>query len=255
MSHILSYLEGNVLSLSFNRPERKNALTLEMYDILATALRDAMQNPQVKAVVLSGQGDSFTAGNDLQDFMMNPPKNIDTPVFRFLEALFEFNKPLLAAVHGNAVGIGTTMLLHCDLVYASDQAKFSVPFVKLGLVPEAGISYLLPQMVGHRKAAELLLLGDAFSSEIAKDLGIINGFVSADQLMNTVMEKAILIASLPPEAIRQSKALIKGPFKDVLKQTMIAEGEVFIKRLGSAETAEAISAFFTKRKPDFSKFE
>jgi enoyl-CoA hydratase/carnithine racemase len=255
MSAIIETLEGNVLTLSFNRPDRKNALTLEMYELLSTALRQANQNQAVKAVVLTGNGDAFTSGNDLNDFMMNPPKSVDTPVFRFLEALCDFSKPLIAAVNGVAVGIGTTMLLHCDLVYATQASKFSVPFAKLGLVPEAGISYLLPQMVGQRKAAELLLLGDSFTATVAQELGFVNQVVaSKEELALLVATKAKAISLLPPQAIRQTKALLKKPFTEQLKKAMLDEGEVFISRLGSPETAEAITAFFTKRAPDFSKF-
>lgn len=254
MSVVLEHLEGNVLTLRFNRPERKNALTLEMYELLSTALRNANENKEVKVVVLTGNGDAFTSGNDLNDFMMNPPKNIDSPVFRFLEALFDFSKPLIAAVNGVAVGIGTTMLLHCDLVYASQDAKFSVPFAKLGLVPEAGISYLLPLMVGQRKAAELLMLGDSFDANTAQSLGFVNQVASKEDLATLVATKAKALSLLPPQAIRQTKALLKKSFAPDLKQAMLSEGEVFISRLGSPETAEAISAFFTKRAPDFSKF-
>ncbi|MBM4290392.1 MAG: enoyl-CoA hydratase [Deltaproteobacteria bacterium] len=251
---VLSALEGRVLTVTLNRPERKNALTLAMYDALTAALRGAAEDPAVRAVVLRGAGGCFTSGNDLQDFMRSPPKSHDTPVFHFLAALLEFPKPLIAAVEGPAVGIGTTLLLHCDLAFAAEGASFQLPFGRLGLVPEGGSSYLLPLMVGHRRAAELLLLGERFGADDAARLGVINAAWPAEGFAARVAERAAAVAALPPEATRLSKQLLKAPFRDELARVMRAEGEVFIGRLGSPENAEAFMAFAQKRAPDFSRF-
>ncbi len=251
---VLSALEGRTLTVTLNRPERKNALTLAMYDALTAALNAAAEDPTVRVVVLRGAGGCFTSGNDLQDFMRSPPKSHDTPVFHFLAALLDFPKPLIAAVEGPAVGIGTTLLLHCDLVFAAEGAAFQLPFGRLGLVPEGGSSYLLPLMVGHRRAAELLLLGDRFGAEDAARLGVVNAVWPAEGFGERVAERAAAVAALPPEATRLSKQLIKAPFRDELARVMLKEGEVFIGRLGSPENAEAFMAFAQKRAPDFSRF-
>jgi enoyl-CoA hydratase/carnithine racemase len=252
--HILENRYESICEVRFNRVERKNALTLDMYDRLAEVLNEVDQDTQTKVLVFTGEGDAFTSGNDLMDFMKSPPTDIDTPVFRFLKALANFSKPLIAGVNGVAIGIGTTMLLHCDLVYASSNAIFQLPFIKLGLVPEAGASLLLPQMLGHRRAAELLMLGNKFTAIEAKDSGIINDHVPSDQLNTCVMEKAKALAALPPAAMRQTKALLKRVNRETLEQTMMIEGEVFMKGLGSPENREAFLAFFEKRSPDFTQF-
>ena len=251
---ILSTHQDGVLTLTLNRPTRKNALTLSMYEELAGALNASAVDPKVRVVVITGAGRMFTSGNDLQDFMNSPPTSSDTPVFYFMRALLDFPKPLIAGVDGPAVGIGTTMLLHCDFVYATEEALFQMPFIRLGLVPEAGSSYLLPLMLGQRRAAELLMLGDRFTAEQARTYGVINDVVPADQLSAKVTEKAEALSRLPPEAMRHSKALLKAPFKAELERVMRVEGEIFIERLRSPETAEAITAFFEKRTPDFSAF-
>ncbi|MCA9544597.1 MAG: enoyl-CoA hydratase [Myxococcales bacterium] len=246
--------QDRILTLTFDRPERKNALTLVMYDALADALNAAAEDGEVRVVVLTGAGAAFTAGNDLKDFMQRPPTDTDTPVFRFLKALATFPKPLLAAVNGAAIGVGTTLLLHCDLAYAAEGAVFQMPFTQLALVPEAGSSYLLPRALGHRKAAELLLLGEKFGADVAERAGLINGAVPAESLMDAVMAKARTLAGLAPQSVQASKRLMKAPFADTLAQVMLTEGRVFIDRLQSPELAEAIGAFFQKRAPDFSKF-
>lgn len=243
-----------ICEIRFNRPQRKNALTLAMYEQMATAMNEADQNNEVRVLLFTGAGDAFTAGNDLMDFMKSPPTNLDTPVFRFLKALASFSKPIIAAVNGAAIGIGTTMLLHCDLVYASENAKFQLPFIRLGLVPEAGASLIIPHMLGQRKAAELLMLGESFSATQAQEYGIINASISTDELYTLAQSKAKTLASLPPTAMRQTKSLLKSVHQDQLEAAMISEGEVFMKRLSSPETNEAIQAFFEKRTPDFSQF-
>ena len=198
---ILSELNEGILTLTFNRPNRKNALTLAMYTTLAEELSQAKEKSEVRAVVITGHGDAFTSGNDLKDFMQNPPQSLDTPVFAFLKEMLEFPKPILAAVNGAAIGIGTTMLLHCDFVYAHNEVVFQMPFIRLGLVPEAGSSYLLPLMAGHRKASELLLLGEKFDAQTAQEVGIINQVSSRDELM----DKTYTVA----------KKLAQDRFKDV----------------------------------------
>ena len=252
--HVVTRLEGKTLTVTLNRPDRKNALTLAMYDALTAALRGAAEDGEVRAVVIRGAGGCFTSGNDLQDFMRSPPKSHDTPVFHFLAALLDFPKPLIAAVEGPAVGIGTTMLLHCDLVFAAEGAAFQLPFGRLGLVPEGGSSYLLPLMVGHRNASELLLLGERFGAEDAARLGVVNAVWPAAELDERLAARVAAVVALPPEATRLSKALIKAPFRDTLARVMREEGEVFMGRLGSPENVEAFTAFAQKRAPDFSRF-
>lgn len=247
MSVILSELEGGVRTLTFNRPERKNALTLDMYEKLAAELGTAAEDPEVRVVVLRGAGGNFTSGNDLQDFMVRPPKGQDSAVFRFLMALVRFPKPLIGAVEGVAVGVGTTMLLHCDLVYAAEDAVFSMPFLKLALVPEGGSSLILPLMIGQRRAAELLLFGDKFDALTAQEAGIVNSAMPADQLYDHVAERAGTLAAMPPVAVRESKRLLKAPIQDQLEAVMADEGRVFIERLQSPELAAAITAFFKSK--------
>lgn len=244
----------SVMTLTLNRPSRKNALTLAMYDDLTAALKSAAEDTQIRAVIIRGAEGVFTSGNDLTDFMQNPPTSVDTPVFHFLRAILEFPKPLIAAVSGPAIGIGTTLLLHCDLVYADERAVFQLPFIRLGLVPEAGASLLIPRLAGHRRAAELLMFGEKFSAAEALDLGLINERVSSERLFERAQERAEALAKLPPEAMRQTKQLLKAPLYEELSQVMVAEGELFMKRLTSPETREAIEAFFAKRAPDFSRF-
>ena len=251
---IISDYNESCLTLTMSHTRRKNALTLEMYDELASALSQAADRSEVRTVVITGQGDAFTAGNDLKDFMTSPPTSTNTPVFRFLRELSTFPKPLIAAVNGVAVGIGTTMLLHCDFVYATEKARFHMPFIQLGLVPEAGASWLLPQKVGHRRAAELLMLGEPFDSIRAKELGIINDYTAEELLLETVYGVAHRLATLPPAALRQTKNLLKQTTQGQLEHVMTNEGEIFIDRLSSPETAEALQAFFEKRRPNFSSF-
>lgn len=248
-------LSERVLTLTLNRPGRKNALTLGMYTALADAIHDAESRADIRVLVIRGAGDSFTSGNDLMDFMANPPSDENSPVFRFLRALVGCTKPIVAAVHGHAVGIGTTMLLHCDLVYATPEASLQLPFVRLGLVPEAASSHLLVRMLGHARAAELLLLGEPFDGRFACELGIVTRLAERDALDETARSAALKLAALAPEAVRQSKRLMRERCTGPIGESMKSEAEVFSARLRSAEVAEAIGAFMEKRKPDFSRFE
>ena len=244
---------GPVLEIRFDRPKRKNALTQEMYRLAAEALAEAESDPAVRAVLFSGAGGVFTSGNDLQDFAQSPPTSPDTPVLRFLQALVGAGKPLVAAVEGPAVGIGTTMLLHCDLVYAAPSARFRLPFVNLGLCPEGASSLLLPRMMGHARAAELLLLGEAFSATHAHEVGIVTAVVEDDVLAHA-RARVQELAALAPAAVRATKALMKRADAGAVEEALHGEAEVFLARLRSPEAAEAFKAFFERRAPDFSTF-
>lgn len=250
MSDILTAQADGILTITFNRPDKKNALTSAMYATLADALEAADTDPAVRVILFTGNGGAFTSGNDLQDFLNNPPQGDNTPVFRFLRAISTASKPMIAAVSGVAVGVGTTMLLHCDLVYAGESAKLSLPFVNLALVPEAASSLLLPAMVGHHRAAELLMLGEAFTPATAKEYGIVNAVYPDDRLLTEATAVAVKLAAKPPTAMRLTKQLLKQAKGDVAGQ-MAAEGEHFRSQLKSAEAREAMTAFFEKRAPRF----
>ncbi|WP_298728209.1 enoyl-CoA hydratase [uncultured Ferrovibrio sp.] len=251
MSEILTTPADGILTITFNRPDKKNALTSAMYASLADALEKADTESDVRVILFTGNGGAFTAGNDLQDFLNNPPAGEETPVFRFLRAISTISKPMIAAVSGVAVGVGTTMLLHCDLVYAAENAKFSLPFVNLALVPEAASSLLLPRMIGHHRASELLLLGEPFTAATAKEYGIVNAVHAEDRLLDEAMQVARKIAAKPPTAVRLTKQLLRQSKGDVAGQ-MAAEGVHFRAQLKSAEAREAMTAFFEKRPPKFS---
>lgn len=251
--HVRAEREGRVLLLALARPEKKNALTRAMYAALAEALTEAGGDAQVRAVVLAGDGGTFTAGNDLFDFMTDPPRDETSPVFRFLHAAVAFPKPLIAAVEGVAIGIGTTLLLHCDLAYAGPSARFKMPFTDLGLVPEAASSLLLPRLAGPARAAELLLLGETFGAETAREIGLVNGV--DDDPLAVAMEKAEALAAKPPAAVRQAKALLRAPLTERVQETIREEAALFVERLTSEEAQEAFTAFMEKRPPDFSRFE
>jgi enoyl-CoA hydratase/carnithine racemase len=252
--HILTDLREGILTLRFNRPEKKNALTLAMYTTLAEAIGRADEDDAVRVVLISGTQVCFTSGNDLADFMNTPPIGKESPVMQFLGVLSQARKPLVAAVSGTAVGVGVTMLLHCDLVYAGESALFQLPFVNLGLSPEAGSTLLLPRMMGHQRAAELLLLGEAFSAEKAREVGIVNAVCPDGELLEMALHKAGQLAAQPAAAVRLAKALMKRGDATVVRETIAEEGERFMERLRSPEAAEALRAFIEKRKPDFSRF-
>ncbi|WP_035693308.1 enoyl-CoA hydratase [Azospirillum halopraeferens] len=246
--HILVSDADGVLEIRLNRPEKRNAITNAMYAAMADALERAAADPAIRAVLFSGAGDGFTGGNDLQDFLSAPPLGEDSPGWRFLTALRDAPKPLVAAVHGSAVGIGTTMLLHCDLVYAGRSARLALPFVRLGLVPEAGSSLLLPRLVGHQKAAELLILGEPFDADTAQALGLVNRVVEDEALPAAARAAAAAIAALPAAAVRETKRLLKRGAPG-LTDCMEEEIRVFRDRLRSAEFRETAAAFLEKRPP------
>jgi enoyl-CoA hydratase/carnithine racemase len=248
-------LADHVLTLVIDRPAKKNALTLAMYEAMTAALVRAREDASIRVILLRGANGVFTAGNDLLDFMQKPPTSADSPVGRFLEALASHPKPLVAAVEGIAIGVGTTMLLHCDLVYAAASTRFQLPFVPLGLGPEAASSLLLPQLCGHQRAAELLLFGEPFDGARALDLGLVNRVVEPEDLHEFARERAVTLATLPPASIRLTKRLLRAPVRASLEAVMHDESTAFFERLRSPEAAEAMSAFFAKRKPDFSRFE
>lgn len=246
MAEILTMLESQVLSISFNRPEKMNALTRSMYGQLAQELNSADQEFGIKAVVLTSEGGHFTGGNDITDFLEHPPTSGDSTVAAFLSAIHNFSKPLIAAVKGNAVGVGTTMLLHCDIVVASEDAKFSVPFASLGLVPEAGSSFLLPRMVGYHRAAELFLTGDSIDANFAEEIGLIN-YVCTDPY-EKAHEIALKIAKQPPQAIINTKALMKANIHDSVAAVMKAEFEIFALALESEEARIAFTNFLNRKR-------
>ena len=246
MSEILSMLESQVLSISLNRAEKMNALTRSMYRQLAEELNTADQEFGIRAVVITSEGDHFTAGNDISDFLDHPPTSDDSTVAAFLSAIHNFSKPLIIAVKGNAVGVGTTMLLHADIVVASETAKFSVPFASLGLVPEAGSSFLLPRMIGHHRAAELFFTGDTFDANYAQEVGIAN-YVAADPY-EKAHEIAVRIAKQPPQAIINTKALMKANIHDSVTAVMRAEFEIFSLALQSDEARQAFMQFLNRKK-------
>ncbi len=243
-----------ILTLSFNRAEKKNAITAAMYQQLAEALKDAEIDPAIRAILFAGSAQAFTAGNDLEDFLKNPPNSKDAPVFQFLWEISHASKPIVAAVAGVAVGIGTTMLLHCDLVYAADNAKFSMPFSQLGLCPEAASSLLLPHISGYQRAAEKLLLGEAFSAEEAHQMGFVNRILTVEELLPFAIKQAAKLAALPATSIRVTKQLMKKNRVVATEVQMAAEIEHFAAMLTAPEAKEAFTAFFEKRKPDFSQF-
>jgi enoyl-CoA hydratase/carnithine racemase len=245
MSQILSEQIGAVLLLKLNRPEKKNALTQDMYQTLATKINEAAGDFAIRCVVISSEGDSFTAGNDINDFANNPQMDEGSPVFNFLFAIHNFPKPLIAAVQGRAVGIGTTMLMHCDIVTANPNSIFSMPFVSLGLVAEGGSSYLFPRLVGHAKASEILLTGRSFTAEEALQMGLINQ-VSSDHL-SAAMKFAQELAEQPPTAVINTKALLKSGSHEALNQVMRAEGELFRMAMDSDEAQEAFMNFLMKK--------
>ncbi|WP_284619090.1 enoyl-CoA hydratase [Aquabacterium humicola] len=252
--HIKTATINGVLTIEIARPEKKNALTQAMYQAMADAINGAAQDNAVRALLITGQPGIFTSGNDLEDFMQRPPQGADSPVFRFMQALVACDKPVIAAVTGGAVGIGTTLLLHCDFVYVSDEARLAMPFVSLGLVPEYASSLVLPALMGHVRAAEKLLLGEPFTGATAVECGIANAVLPAAEVVPHARRMAERFNALPPGAVRDTKKLMRAPQREAILKTIATEGEIFGARLRSPEAMEAFQAFFQKRKPDFSKF-
>jgi enoyl-CoA hydratase/carnithine racemase len=253
VSDIITERTGSILRVQLNRPAKKNAMTSSMYVTLADVLNDAAKDEQIHVVLWHAAGDSFSAGNDVEDFLKNPPGPGESPQARLMKALINFDKPLIAAVRGAAVGGGTTMLTHCDFVYAGESTRFQTPFINLGLVPEFGSSYSLPARIGHLRAAELILLGVPFDARRAAELGLVTRVVPDRDLLATATETAEKLAQKPIGALRACKRLIKLPSREQVERAIKAENEEFASRVRSAEAREAFSAFIEKRPPDFKK--
>jgi enoyl-CoA hydratase/carnithine racemase len=255
---ILVSKAAGILTLEFKRPDRKNAITSAMYQTLADALNAAQGDSDVRSILIMGQPELFTAGNDLEDFMKTTRADDgvafgDRPVFQFMRALSGSAKPVVAAVGGLAIGIGTTLLMHCDLVYAADSTKFSVPFTQLGLCPEFGSSLLMPVAGGHARAAEKLMLGEPFTAQEAYDMGIVSKVVAPIELLTHARAQAAKLAALPANSIRTTKRLMTSSRKAQLEEAIATESRLFGEMLQGAEAKEAFTAFFEKRKPDFTK--
>jgi enoyl-CoA hydratase/carnithine racemase len=253
MSDILVHTENGVTTLTFNRPDKKNSITSAMYAALADALQAAEADPSLRCVVFQGHESVFSAGNDIGDFLNNPPATGESPVFRFLHGIAQFSKPVIAAVCGPAVGIGTTLLLHCDLVYAGDNAAFSMPFVNLGLCPEAASSLLVPQMMGYHRAAEALLLGEPFMAEAALEVGLVNRVLPPMEAAGYAQSVARKLAAKPLSSLLETKRLMKKGQTQQVLATMTEEGASFGRMLREPAAREAFGAFMERRKPDFSK--
>lgn len=251
---ILISKKNCILTITFNRPGKKNAITTAMYQTMANALKDAENDAEVRAIVFTGKQEIFTAGNDLDDFLRNPPQSTESSVYQFIQTLSHATKPIVAAVSGPAVGIGTTMLLHCDFVYAADNARFSMPFAKLGLCPEFASSFLLPQIAGYQRAAEKLMLGEAFSAQEACAMGFVNKVLPAAEVLAFAQVQAAKLVALPTSSLRATKRLMKGKQMAAIEAKIKEESVLFSEMLLSKEAKEAFTAFFEKRKPDFTKF-
>jgi enoyl-CoA hydratase/carnithine racemase len=251
MSDIITERSENILRIQLNRPSRKNAMTVAMYNTMADLLNDAAKDDQVRVVLWHGAGDSFSAGNDIQDFLKNPPGSGESPQARLIEALINFEKPIVVAVQGAAIGGGTTMLTHCDFVFAGESAKFQMPFVNLALVPEFGSSYSVPARSGYLRAAELILLGMPFSATRAADLGLVTRALSDAKLLETATQTARDLVKKPPAALRACKRLMRSSTREQLERAVKFENEEFSVRVRSAEAKEAFTAFLEKRKPNF----
>lgn len=252
---IKTAIVNGVASIEIARPEKKNALTRAMYQEMADTLVAVNSDKTVRAVLIQGQPNIFTSGNDIEDFMSSPPRDEEAPVFQFMRALVGCEKPVIAAVNGAAIGIGTTLLLHCDLVYVADDARLAMPFVGLGLVPEFASSLIVPRLLGHAKAAEKLLLGDPFTGVDAAECGIANAVLPATEVVNHARRVAERFNTLAPSAVRESKRLMRRHSAELVQETIKVEAEIFSARLRSPEAMEAFQAFFQKRAPDFSKFD
>jgi enoyl-CoA hydratase/carnithine racemase len=245
MTEIMSTRVGQTQVIRLNRPEKMNAITRDMYAGLTSALNEAAGDFGVRTVVITSEGDHFTAGNDIKDFMANPPTEESSDVARFLASLLEFPKPLIAAVKGNAIGVGTTMLLHCDIVIAAPKANFSMPFTSLGLVPEAGSTKLFPELVGYQRAARIFMTGDPFSADEAKEMGLVETITADPE--KVAMEIAERIGQQPPQAIINTKALMKAGKHDAVAAVMKAEFQIFALALQSDEAADAFMRFMSKK--------
>ncbi len=245
---------GGVTTLTIHRVAKKNSFTTAMYAGMADALDQAQADAAVRVLVIQGHETIFSAGNDIADFLQTPPTTLDAPVFRFMRAISSFTKPIVAAVCGPAVGIGTTMLFHCDLVYAGDNAAFSMPFVNLGVCPEAASSLVAPQRMGYGRAAEALLLGEPFMAEAALEMGLVSRIVPPAEVNALARRQAQKLAAKPMSSVLASKRLMKQGQTELVAQRMAEEGTLFGRMLAEPAAQEAFSAFMEKRKPDFSAF-
>jgi enoyl-CoA hydratase/carnithine racemase len=253
MDDIVTEHAGSVLSVQLNRPTKRNAMTSDMYVTLAGIFNEAANDENTRVILWHGAGDSFSAGNDIEDFLKNPPGPGESPQAQLMQALVQLDKPLVAAVRGAAIGGGTTMLLHCDFVYAGESAKFQMPFINLAVVPEFGSSSIVPARIGHLRAAELILLGSPFDAKRAAELGLVSQVVPDRELLAVATATAEKLAAKPTGALRASKRLMKQPFREQIKAAMKAENEEFSAQVRSEDAKEAFTAFLEKRKPDFTR--
>ena len=253
MNEVLTERSGSILRVTLNRPAKKNAMTSSMYVALADVFNNAAKDDRVRVVLWDAAGDSFSAGNDIEDFLTNPPGAGESPQARLANALVNLDKPIIAAVKGVAIGGGTTLLTHCDFVYASETAKFQLPFVNLGLVPEFGSSWSLPARAGHLRAAELIMLGLPFDARHAAEIGLVTRVVPDDALLATATETAEKLAAKPPVALQACKRLMKRFPREQIVEAMKAENEEFAVRVRSPEAKQALTAFLNKRRPASTK--
>jgi enoyl-CoA hydratase/carnithine racemase len=253
MEEIVTEHSGSILRVQLNRPTKRNAMTSAMYVALAGLFNEAAKDDNTRVVLWHGAGDSFCAGNDIEDFLKNPPGPGESPQARLMDALLNFDKPVVVAVHGAAIGGGTTMLTHCDFIYASESTKFQMPFINLAVVPEFGSSCSVPLRVGHVRAAELILLGAPFDARRAAELGLVTQVVSDKDALEKATETARKLAAKPAKALQASKRLMKQPFREQIKAAMKAENEEFSALVRSEDAKEALTAFLEKRKPDFTR--
>lgn len=251
MSEILTERTGSILRITVNRPAKKNAMTSAMYNAMADAFDNAANDDEIHVVIWDAAGDSFSAGNDVEDFLKNPPGTGESPQARLGNALMNLDKPVIAVVKGAAVGGGTTLLTHCDFVYAGETAKFQLPFVNLGLVPEFGSSWSLPARFGYIRAAELFMLAQPFNAELAATIGLVTHVVPDAELLATATQTAEKLAAKPIGALRASKKLLRGSSRELLERAIKAETEEFSARVRSAEVKEVLTAFMEKRPPNF----
>lgn len=253
MNDIVTEQSGGILRIALNRPDKKNAMTSRMYTTLAGIFDDAARDESVRVVVWHGAGDAFTAGNDIKDFLENPPVEKGSPQGLLMHAMLDFEKPLIAAVHGAAVGGGTTMLLHCDFVYAAENTRFQLPFINLALPQEFGSSFLLPLSIGHKRAAQMVFLGEPFGASQARELGLVTEVVADAEVLSAAMHTARDLAAKPTGALQTAKRLLKRSFRDRISAAMDAENMAFSQQARSDEAKEAFAAFLEKRPPDFDK--
>jgi enoyl-CoA hydratase/carnithine racemase len=253
MDDIVTEHAGSILRVQLNRPSKRNAMTSAMYVSLAGIFNEAANDDNTRVVLWHGAGDSFCAGNDIEDFLRNPPGPGESPQAGLMRALVNFDKPLIAAVHGAAIGGGTTMLTHCDFIYAGDSTRFQMPFINLAVVPEFGSSCSVPARIGHLRAAELILLAAPFDAGRAAELGLVTQVLADKDVLARATEMAAKLAAKPSKAMQASKRLMKQPFREQIGAAMRAENEEFSAQVRSEDAKEAFTAFLEKRKPDFTR--